>query len=457
LKYIKTKNSSLYLCLIYFVLESPSKKRLHFFIAFLFAYKNSYFAYVSNLRKNIHIGIFISAVNFLIQCATFFINNFMARNLGAIHFGYLGILQSDYLIFCALADFGTATLILAFFGQRASRGRLLAQVFQLRFLLAFAAMLLMCLFAFTIRRHHPAFYGELILAIGLIFQHAFFDWYFLCGKFWKRFLASKILHTISYTCIMSFALLYLQLQRIEFIALAMVLAALPAWGFGVRSAFSKRIFMFTKRSLLFVKLILNKAFPFALASLASFAYLPVGLYAADIFAPPDFLGAYNFSHKLIVLASGFMVYFISSTLISQHESRESQLHTREILFFTLFITLVCSPLLLFPKFILHLFFFAVLWTDSLLDTSAFCLQLLTLSLIFQAARMSMISSLLKQKKIWTYVAIVSGCGMLNIVILFGMLSQTDNFRLIPLWTLSGDLCITLFLFGFFLSKRRLVW
>lgn len=381
----------------------------------------------------------------------------MARNLGAVDFGYFGILQNDYLIFCALADFGTATLILAFFGQRASRGRLLAQAFQLRFLLAFAAMLLMCLFAFIVRRHHPVFYGELILAIGLIFQHAFFDWYFLCGKFWKRFLTSKILHTISYTCVMSFALLYLQLKRIEFITLAMVIAALPAWGFGVRSAFSKRIFLFTKRSLLFVRLILNKAFPFALASLASFAYLPVGLYAADMFAPPDFLGAYNFSHKLIALASGFMVYFISSTLISQHESHESQLHTREILFFTIFIALICTPLLLFPEFILHLFFFAVSWTDSLLDTSAFCLRLLTLSLIFQAARMSMISSLLKNKQIWTYVAIVSGCGIFNIVILFGMLSLSDHFRLISLWTLSGDLSITLFLFGFFLRKRRLIW
>lgn len=407
--------------------------------------------------RNIKIGVFISFVNLLIQGISFFVQNFVAQNLSTANFGYFGILQTDYSIFSAIADFGMTTLILAFFGDRATKGSLFRNVLQLRLFSSIMTALLMVTFAFTIRRHHPAFKGELILSLGLLFQHAFFDWYFLCGKFWKRFLTSKILHTISYTCIMSFALLYLQIQRIEFIALAMVLAALPAWGFGVRSAFSIRIFRFTKRSLSFVKLILNKAFPFALASLASFAYLPIGLYAADIFAPPGFLGAYNFSHKLIVLASGFMVYFISSTLISQHESRESQLHIREIILFTLFITLVCSPLLLFPKFILQLFFFAVSWTDSLLDTSAYCLQLLTLSLILQAARMSMISALLKERQIWTYVAIVSGCGILNIAILFGLLSQSDHYHFIPLLTLSGDICITLFLFGLFLRKRRFLW
>lgn len=412
---------------------------------------------MAHLLKNIRIGIFISAVNFLIQCTTFLANNFMARNLGSVDFGYFGILQTDYLIFCALADFGTATLILAFFGQRASRGRLRAQALQLRFFLALSTMLTMCLFTFIVRKDHPIFYGELILAIGLVFQHAFFDWYFLCGKFWKQFLASKILHAISYTCVMSFALLYLKLHSIELIALAMVLAALPAWGFGVRSAFSKQVFIVTKRSILFTKLILNKAFPFAIASLASFAYLPVGLYAADIFAPVDFLGAYNFSNKLIALASGFMVYFISSTLISQHDSQEDKLRVKEILFFTIFITTACSPLLVFPEFILRLVFFAVSWTDPLIETSALCLRLLTFSLIFQATRMSMISILLKKKEIWTYVAIVSSCGIINVAILFGTLSLTNNFRLIPLLTLSGDLCITLFLFSFFIRKKRLVW
>lgn len=381
----------------------------------------------------------------------------MAKNLGALNFGYLGILQNDFLIFCALADFGTATLILAFFGRRATHGRLLVQIFQLRFFLAITSMLLMCLFAFTIRRHHPAFRGELVLTLGLIFQHAFFDWYFICGKFWKRFLISKILHTISYSAIMGFALLYLKLTSIEYIACVMILAAMPAWGFGVLSAFTKRIFIFTHRTFYFIKLMLNKAFPFALASLTSFAYLPIGLYAADLLAPPEFLASFNFSYKLIMLASGFMVSFLSSSLVIQHETLDSRLHFRDILSFTFFITLLCGLPLIFPQVVLKILFFAAPWTASLLETSSFCLRLLSISLILQAIRLPIISTMLKEKKIWKYVFVISIGGITNIAITFGMVTLTGQFYLIPLFTLSGDLVITVIFYASFLNKKRLVW
>jgi len=412
---------------------------------------------VSNILKNIQIGIFISAVNFLIQCATFFVTNLMAKNLGALNFGYLGVLQNDYLIFCALADFGTATLVLAFFGRRATHGQLLVQIFQLRFFLAITSMLLMCLFAFTIRWHHPAFRGELILTLGLIFQHAFFDWYFICGKFWKRFLISKVFHTISYSAIMGFALLYLKLDKIESIAFVMIFAAIPAWGFGVFSAFNKRILIFRRRTVYFIKLMLNKAFPFALASLTSFAYLPIGIYAADVLAPPEFLAAFNFSYKLIMLASGFMISFLSSSLIIQHETLDSHIHLRDILSFTFFITILSSPLLIIPQFVLKILFFAAPWTASLLETSSFCLRLLSISLILQAIRLPMISTMLKEKQIWKYVGVILIGGIANIAMTFGMVTLTSQFHLIPLFTLSGDVVITVIFFVFFFNKKRLAW
>ncbi|MFA6342241.1 MAG: hypothetical protein WCX75_05230 [Fibrobacteraceae bacterium] len=396
-------------------------------------------------------------MNFLIQCATFFVTNLMAKNLGALNFGYLGVLQNDYLIFCALADFGTATLILAFFGRRATHGQLLVQIFQLRFFLSITSMLLMCLFAFTIRWHHPAFRGELILSLGLIFQHAFFDWYFICGKFWKRFLISKILHTISYSTMMGIALLYLKLDKIESIAFVMIFAAIPTWGFGVFSAFNKRILIFTHRTFYFIKLMLNKAFPFALASLTSFAYLPIGLYAADLLAPPEFLAAFNFSYKLIMLISGFMISFLSSSLVLQHETRDFHIHLHDILTFIFFITVLSCPLLIVPQFVLKIIFFAAPWTTSLLETSSFCLRLLSLSLILQAIRLPIISTMLKEKQIWKYVSVVSIGGVVNIAMTFGIVTLTGQFNLIPLLTLSGDLVSTS-LFGiFFLNKKRFVW
>ena len=68
--------------------------------------------------KNIKIGVFISLVNILIQGVSVIVQNLIANNLGIVKFGSFGILQSDFTIFSALADFGMATLILAYFGKR---------------------------------------------------------------------------------------------------------------------------------------------------------------------------------------------------------------------------------------------------------------------------------------------------------------------------------------------------
>ena len=172
--------------------------------------------------KNIKIGVFISLVNILIQGVSVLVQNIIANNLGIVNFGYFGILQSDYTIFCALADFGMATLILAYFGKRATEGRLFRNVLQLRLLTTAIAASAMVIFAIVARHDHPAFWGELILAFGLLFQHAFFDWYFICGNFWKKLLISKILHTVSYTAIMGIALCVLRFDSIAPIALSRI-------------------------------------------------------------------------------------------------------------------------------------------------------------------------------------------------------------------------------------------
>ena len=111
-----------------------------------------------------------------------------------------------------------STLILAFFGMRATEGSLFRHVLQLRFLCTLAVAAIMAIFAVVVRHDHPIFYGELILTFGLLFQHAFFDWYFICGKFWKKLFLSKLLHSISYMAVMGFALLYLKVDKIEHIA-----------------------------------------------------------------------------------------------------------------------------------------------------------------------------------------------------------------------------------------------
>ena len=406
--------------------------------------------------KNIKIGVFISLVNILIQGVSVLVQNIIASNLGIVKFGFFGILQSDYTIFCALADFGMATLILAFFGKRATQGRLFTNVLQLRLSMTAVAALAMVLFACIVRRDSPMFYGELVLALGLLFQHAFFDWYFICGNFWKKLLISKVLHTISYTTVMGVALWYFKLDSIPAIAGAMVLAAIPAFGFGVGQAFNTKVFHIGRHTKQFFKLMFKSAGPYAIASLASFAYLPVGLYTIASFANETFLGAYNFAHKLIILASGLMVHFISSSLISLHQTDSKILHLRDQITFTAFIAVACSPFWLFPEYTLKIIFFAAPWTDDVLQTSCFCLRILSLSLILQATRMGMISTMLKEKRTWLYGIMISLGGLFNIVVCLVGGNFLDS-RYIPVLTLTGDLLLSLQLAVYFFKNRRIRW
>ncbi|MBO4714348.1 MAG: oligosaccharide flippase family protein [Fibrobacter sp.] len=403
--------------------------------------------------KNIKIGVFISLVNILIQGVSVLVQNLIARNLGAVDFGYFGVLQTDYTVFCAIADFGMATLILAYFGKRATEGRLFTSVLQMRLAMTAITAAAMVIFAFTVRRDHPAFAGELVLALGLLFQHAFFDWYFICGNFWKKLLISKVLHTISYTTIMGITLYVFRVDSIPAIALAMVAAALPAFGFGVRQAFTTKVLRIGNHTLKFFKLMLKSASPYALASVASFAYLPVGLYTVAHYAPDSFLASYNFAHKLIILASGLMVHFISSSLITLHQTDSHKLSIRDQAIFTLFIVAVSSPFWLFPEWALRIIFFAAPWTDNLLNASSYCLRILSASLILQAMRMGMISTMLKEKRTWLYGSFISICGVANIAACI-YAAHALNDASIPLFTLSGDLLLTLVLAAYFLKNRR---
>ena len=94
----------------------------------------------------------------------------------------------------------------------------------------------------------------------------------------------------------------------------------------------------------FFLLMFKSATPYALTSLASLAYLPVGLYTVSHFAPAEFLGAYNFSHKLLLLASSVMVFFIYSSVLTLHQRDSRQLSLRDQALFTGFIIAVMSPL-----------------------------------------------------------------------------------------------------------------
>ena len=84
------------------------------------------------------------------------------------------------------------------------------------------------------------------------------------------------------------------------------------------------------------------------------------------------------------------------------------------------------------------------------------LRILACSLILQATRMGMISTLLKEKRTWLYGTMITIGGVINIAVCIGGASLLKA-PYIPMLTLSGDLCLSLFLLAYFVKNRRFRW
>jgi hypothetical protein len=151
-----------------------------------------------------------------------------------------------------------------------------------------------------------------------------------------------------------------------------------------------------------------------------------------------------------------MVHFISSSLITLHQTDSRLLHLRDQAVFTLFITVATTPFWLLPQYTLRIIFFAAPWTPDVLETSCFCLRILACSLILQATRMGMISILLKEKRTWLYGAMITAGGAANIAVCIGG-AMLLSFRNLPVLTLTGDLLLSLQLAFYFVYNRRLRW
>jgi uncharacterized membrane protein YraQ (UPF0718 family) len=151
-----------------------------------------------------------------------------------------------------------------------------------------------------------------------------------------------------------------------------------------------------------------------------------------------------------------MVHFISSSLITLHQTDSHILHLRDQAVFTLFIVAASSPFWLFPQYTLRIIFFAAPWTEEGLETSCNCLRILACSLVLQATRMGMISTLLKEKRTWLYGTMITIGGAINIAVCIGGANLLKA-PYIPALTLTGDLCLSLFLLRYFVRNRRLRW
>ena len=122
----------------------------------------------------------------------------------------------------------------------------------------------------------------------------------------------------------------------------------------------------------------------------------------------------------------------------------------------MFIAAVSIPFTIFPEWSLQLIFFAAPWTDEVLATSAMCLRILAISLILQALRMSMISTLLKERRMPIYCSLIVVGGLFNIFMCYYGSRILDP-EFIPALTLSGDVLLTVSIALYFTAKRRIDW
>lgn len=92
----------------------------------------------------------------------------------------------------------------------------------------------------------------------------------------------------------------------------------------------------------------------------------------------------------------------------------------------------------------------------MLSTSSLCLRLLSISLVLQATRMAMVSTMLKEKRTALYGAMITAGGIINIAVCI-LCARHVVPEAIPLLTLSGDLFLSVALAFYFTKNKRIRW
>ena len=91
-----------------------------------------------------------------------------------------------------------------------------------------------------------------------------------------------------------------------------------------------------------------------------------------------------------------------------------------------------------------------------MNQSALCLRLLSLSLVLQALRMAMVSTMLKEKRTMLYGAMITAGGFVNVAVC-SLEANHVMPEAIPMLTLSGDVFLTIVLAFYFTKNDRIRW
>ena len=361
-------------------------------------------------------GIGLSAISALFQVLSYCVNNLLAHVLGPGAFADYALLATDFSLFGAIAEFGTGALILSFFAGRLDEPAIAHSIYRLKTLLAFAATALMSVLVLLLRAPSGMAVPGLVLATGYLVSPGIVEWFFLGTKDWTRLVRFKLIHAGTY--VFAVALLLVSgFDSLTPVCLAVTLAPLPAFLYA-RRAIPGNSGRLRRSQIRLLKLVLKAAVPYALSGLASFAYLPAILYAANAcLEDGGERAAFTASYKVVFVLQAFAVQFLTSEQLFSKRGGGSDPRSRlkRCLLYAAAAAFALSPLALFGQWVPRVLFFGLDWTPEMGETADFTLRILLSSIVLQFARMPALAQFLADRKIGIGATIVAVGGLANLV------------------------------------------
>ena len=398
---------------------------------------------MSQLRKTLGSGMILSGISLGIQVFNFFIVNFVAQQLGTAQFGQFGILQHDFMWFLFLRDFGMTHILMSLYQNKpdddTKRNSFWAMVF-----LGLISSILFCIYTLSLRSSHPNFDAMWPLVFGIFFSPNILDWFFISEKKWKSLFLIKMTQFLIYAGIALWVLqnpsehsilhLSIALNISHIIATAVALGLFPTKLF---TRLQKNVFTFFIDQL-------NRSKNIAVGGFLNFFLMPIGFYALDfMYAGDRIIGIYNTSHRLIIILSGFLVHFLSSSIVHSQSNTKQKVSLKESLQFTLILTL---PIIMAVQFLgewgLQFLYFGLDWQVNEVNWAKQNLMFFCISIAAQAFRVNYISWYIQMDKTKHYLYIFLIAALINITVTYIGL-QFGSKDYIALIVMTGEIVFSL--------------
>ena len=404
-------------------------------------------------RRRIGIGAALSAISIGMQLTAFLVNNLLAHLLGAGPFAQYALVTTDFALFSILADFGIGATVLSLFAGRLNQPSTVWSVFLTKWVMGLFATIAMLGMAFGIRVEEGLATPVAVMSFGFLLSPTLVEWYFLGNRLWKELFRFKLIHALSYFA-GGVTLFIVGFESITAVALMATLAPLPALIYGLSRLPFPRSLRLKETQKKIIPALLRRSAPIAISSLASFAYMPIMIYAMNsCWSDLNAKAAFTAAQKVILVLTGIVMQFFTSEQVHYDRFGSHRLSSkwRRVASYTLFSSLALLPFWLFAPEILRIFFFGLNWNGEMSAIAGKTGRLLSISILLQFVRLPALVQLMAQRQFWLSMAVVLTGGICNLLSLSWAVRHAPSE--IALAGLAGDfVATTAMLFLFFRPK-----